>query len=529
VSIRFAPFVGAGYTPPGVGPPGQVTNAVATAGNASAQVSFSAGSNGGSAITSFTATSSPGGKTGTGTTSPINVSGLSNGTAYTFTVYATNALGNGPASAASNSVTPAGGTTGYTGAISRNGKNFVNGTGGSGSIIQLRGFNLSGMENSPMQGFQPWADDGGVPDWAGIQTWKPNVVRIPLCSASFLGRTITNTATLTTWGASRSADPFGNYVAAVDAAVAAAQAVGCYVILDLHWTCPQITLNSTTNYLANAGQSAFADQDCIAFWTAIATRYGTQATAQPGINNNGILFELFNEPFCNSFSGTCTTGPNGTGSPIDDKDVLMLNGGYSNLIANNSQGGSNFSLTANWQVAGYQQMLNAIIATGAQNVCIINGNQYTQQTKNYLKYLPTDSRNQLAIGWHAYPNAQSYANEVAGNIWPCDGFTANDTPNPAAFTDALAILTAGLPLIATECGSWGGTTCTSGSPQVSKLVAMADSNGFSIVGWQFNAPRTAGQVMARYYLNVFNSGSSGPYVPILGYGTVLNAWMTGHA
>lgn len=61
----------------------------------------------GPTATSFTATSTPGSFTATGASSPLTVSGLTAGTAYTFTVYATNAAGNSPQSAASNSVTPA--------------------------------------------------------------------------------------------------------------------------------------------------------------------------------------------------------------------------------------------------------------------------------------------------------------------------------------------------------------------------------------------------------------------------------------
>ena len=82
------------------------TIGTATAGNVSATVTYTAPSyTGGLPILTYTATSSPGSFTGTGA-SPITVSGLTNGTAYTFTVTATNAIGVSAASAASNSVTP---------------------------------------------------------------------------------------------------------------------------------------------------------------------------------------------------------------------------------------------------------------------------------------------------------------------------------------------------------------------------------------------------------------------------------------
>ena len=80
--------------------PGAPTNVVATTGNTTASVAFTAPTNnGGSVITGYTVTSNPGNITATGATSPINVTGLMNGTAYTFTVVATNAVGNSVASA----------------------------------------------------------------------------------------------------------------------------------------------------------------------------------------------------------------------------------------------------------------------------------------------------------------------------------------------------------------------------------------------------------------------------------------------
>src|SRR6185503_15320342 len=67
--------------------------------------------NGGSAITGYAAScvSSNGGASGsnTGGSSPIVASGLTNGSTYTCTVRATNAVGTGAASAASNSFVPA--------------------------------------------------------------------------------------------------------------------------------------------------------------------------------------------------------------------------------------------------------------------------------------------------------------------------------------------------------------------------------------------------------------------------------------
>ena len=90
--------------------PSAPTSASALAGNGQAVVSFIAPSYNNTGITSYTVTATPvGGGTAviaSGSTSPITVTGLTNGTAYTFTVKATNSVGTGSASSASSSVIP---------------------------------------------------------------------------------------------------------------------------------------------------------------------------------------------------------------------------------------------------------------------------------------------------------------------------------------------------------------------------------------------------------------------------------------
>jgi len=90
--------------------PSSPTITAVSSGNAQATVSFTAPSNnGGSAITSYTATSNPGGFTGTvsqATSGSITVTGLTNRTAYSFKITATNAIGTSAGSITSASVTP---------------------------------------------------------------------------------------------------------------------------------------------------------------------------------------------------------------------------------------------------------------------------------------------------------------------------------------------------------------------------------------------------------------------------------------
>ena len=101
-----AGFISAFYDP--LRNPNAPTIGTATGDNEAASVTFTAPSNvGGSAISSYTAISTPGAFIGSAASSPVTVTGLTNGTAYTFAVWATNSYGPSAYSASSGSVTPA--------------------------------------------------------------------------------------------------------------------------------------------------------------------------------------------------------------------------------------------------------------------------------------------------------------------------------------------------------------------------------------------------------------------------------------
>jgi len=129
LSAPFTPFIPTA--------PSQPQGVVATAGNKSAQVAWSApASNGGLPVTSYTITAQLNGTTPvanltvSGSTTGVNFTGLTNGSLYNFVVFATNAAGASAASLPSNAVTPSAPNiqdiaVGITGPSSINAGSFV--------------------------------------------------------------------------------------------------------------------------------------------------------------------------------------------------------------------------------------------------------------------------------------------------------------------------------------------------------------------------------------------------------------------
>ena len=134
--------------------PSAPSGVTGVAGDGEVTVSWTAPtSNGGSAITGYTVTASPGGATctTTGATTCV-VTGLTNGTAYTFTVTATNAVGTSPASSPSSPVTPVSVPSAPSG---------VTGVAGDGEVtVSWTAPTSSG--GSPITGYTVTASPGGA-------------------------------------------------------------------------------------------------------------------------------------------------------------------------------------------------------------------------------------------------------------------------------------------------------------------------------------------------------------------------------
>jgi len=340
----------------------------------------------------------------------------------------------------------------------------------NGKTLQLRGVNVSGLESVAIQGWSPgnpWGAQTGdaSPNWTTIKSWGVNTVRLPLNEASWLGLTcideggigsvVTNgVKTTDAAGASVRADPGGNYQATVAAAVADATAAGLYVILDLHWTAPGSACPMAQNPMADSDHS-------VAFWNSIATEFR---------GHPNVLFELFNEPYMYWLTPTETDWP-----------VLLSGGTETEYVS----GGTPYEIPLNWQVAGMQQLVNTVRATGATNVILSSGANWTQDLSGWVANKPTDPLNQLAAVWHAYPTYGA-----------AFGSAAYIQPNysPQIWTEVKGILAAGYPVVITEFGDQDSPGTTT-APFTSNLLPWADLNGVSYLGWTWDVWQDANNVL----------------------------------
>lgn len=361
--------------------PGTPTSASASAGNAQATITFTApGSNGGSTITGYTATSTPGSHTGSisgASAAPITVTGLTNGTAYTFTVHATNAIGSSAESAASASVTPAaptvpGAPTGLTAtagvtqvvlswaAPASNGGSALtdyvvqyrtpNGSGGwstfSHSASTTTGATVTGLTGGSVYGFQVAAVNAiGTSAFTSEATATPTAAGLPVTSGLVVRLdsgtlVLSDGAAVSTW-----ADSSGN---GYDVTQATGGNRPVYKVAIVNGK-PVVRFDGVNDYLTRAYNAAYNTTDWSFFAVTVprggAGNYRGIASSFSASPHSGWTMYLSN---ANAYQAAVDNGTTsiftGTGStPVGTACVLATVRGSAStaVFLNGSAAGSN--------------------------------------------------------------------------------------------------------------------------------------------------------------------------------------------
>jgi aryl-phospho-beta-D-glucosidase BglC (GH1 family) len=293
---------------------------------------------------------------------------------------------------------------------------------GSGSPIRLIGLDHSGSESACVVGsgfFSP--PDSDTPSMiAAMKSWNVDAVRLPLNEDCWLGINLPYPQ----FGGAAYRSAIIHYVNDLNAA-------GLAVILDLHWGAPGTQLAT--------GGEVMADEDhAPLFWWSVASLFK---------GNQGVLFDLFNEPRYLPFS-------------------CLVNGGCTKDGV---------------QVAGYNQLISDVRITGATNVVMVAGTAFAANPTGFKKMMPYDPIGQLAISVHVY--------------------NFNAAKKPAAWAKWVHMgLLAEVPFITGELGE---TDCTANF--INTYMPWADANNVSYLAWSFNA----GACNAPFLLDP--SGNPNPY------------------
>lgn len=214
----------------------------------------------------------------------------------------------------------------------------------AGHPVQLNGVNRSGAEYMCVGGggiFDGPVDAASV---AAMAPWHVHVVRVPLNEDCWLGI-----------NGVRPAYSGARYRAAIQRYVQTLEAAGMNVILGLHWNAPGGQLAQ--------GQRRMPDYDHSPdFWRSVAQTFGSDPA---------VLFDLYNEPHDVSWScwrDGCTVG-------------------------------SDFHP---WRAAGMQDLVNAVRSTGATNILMLGGLEWSGDIRRWSSFMPVDPLHQLVVSWHVY-------------------------------------------------------------------------------------------------------------------------------
>src|SRR3954469_21548307 len=291
-----------------------------------------------------------------------------------------------------------------------------------GATVRLLGVNRAGSEymcSPPTQGGAVFDGSTGPSSITALLTWNINAVRLPLNEHCWLG--INNTLV--------SADEYQSAI--IDYATRLHQK-GLYVVLDLHWSAPGSTVIMGGNSGNQLVTMAFAEH-AIPFWTSVANTFK---------NDPMVVFDLFNEPILDA-SDRFGNGP------VSDPWGCWLNG----------------CSTSKGPVAGMQQMLNAVRSTGAKQVVVAGGIDWSHKLDGWLQHKPQDPTGNLMAAFHVYQPPLSNCSDT--NCW----------------NGVLKTIAQNVPVLT---GEMGEQDCAHGF--IDGYMSWADSQGGSVsyLGWAWN-------------------------------------------
>lgn len=306
----------------------------------------------------------------------------------------------------------------------------------------MRGVNVTGTENACAQGAGfSWGSNNNQAEIktsvAALLSWDINAVRVPLNEDCWLG---INGVPAAYSGA--------NYRNDIMAWVTALNNAGIYTILDLQ-TAGSGSVDGT---YPNNWPMADADHS-ITFWSQVASAYKS---------DQAVLYDLYNEPFI------------GKSNPTSSSWRCWLNGCSDQADAPTS--------ASDYNMAGMQQLLNAVRSAGASQPVMVAGlNWETDPCKSdgdssqacpQLSYMPKDTLSpaQLVISWHTY--GQETGTCITVSCW-----------NNLAST----MKEAGIPVVTGEFGDSADTT--GGCSYVQPFMDWADQQSpkISYLAWAWQA------------------------------------------
>ncbi|GAA1360720.1 cellulose binding domain-containing protein [Streptomyces beijiangensis] len=288
----------------------------------------------------------------------------------------------------------------------------------AGKERHLYGVNRSGAEFMCVQGYGVF--DGPVDDAsiAAIADWKVNTVRVPLNEECWLGTSNIDPAYAGT-----------NYINAIKGFVTRLEAHGITPLLEMHWSYGQYTGNSSgcSDIHASCQKPMPDAQYAPAFWKSVAGTFK---------DDPAVAFDLFNEPY-----------PDRATSTLDQAWACWRDGGTCPGIG--------------YEVAGMQDLLDAVRGTGAQNLVLVPGIAYANDLRQWLAHKPTDPAGNLAAAWHSY--------------------NFNTCSSASCWDQQLAPVAAQVPFVAGEIGE---NTCA--HSYTDQVMAWLDAHDASYLGWTWN-------------------------------------------